>query len=77
MLDAKESKFNTDLKDFVHNRDIGFDLGIGVKLPIADKIKVLLEADGQSGITDLFKQNQGYRIRTGRSSLNAGLLFSL
>ncbi|GAA4213435.1 hypothetical protein GCM10022289_45580 [Pedobacter jeongneungensis] len=77
LLDAKESKFNIDLKDFVHNRDIGFDLGIGVKLPIANKIKVLLEADGQSGITDLFKQNQGYQIRTGRSSLNAGLLFSL
>lgn len=77
LLNATESKFNTDLKEFIHNRDIGIDLGIGVKLPVASKVKVLLELDGQAGITDLFKQNQGYQIRSSRSSFNAGLLFDL
>jgi Outer membrane protein beta-barrel domain len=77
LLNASETRFNTDLKNFIHNRDIGIDLGIGVKLPVANKIKVLLELDGQSGLTDLFKQNQGYQIRSNRSSFNAGLLFDL
>jgi len=77
LLNANETKFNTDLKNFIHNRDIGIDLGIGVKLPVANKVKVLLELDGQSGLTDLFKQNQGYQVRTNRSSFNAGLLFDL
>ncbi|MBB6237820.1 outer membrane protein W [Pedobacter sp. AK013] len=77
LLNASETRFNTDLKNFIHNRDIGLDLGIGVKLPVANKVKVLLELDGQSGITDVFKQNQGYQIRTNRSSFNAGLLFDL
>ncbi|NII82797.1 MULTISPECIES: porin family protein [unclassified Pedobacter] len=77
LLNASETKFNTDLKNFIHNRDIGIDLGIGVKLPVANKVKVLLELDGQSGLTDVFKQNQGYQIRTVRSGINAGLLFSL
>lgn len=77
LLNASETKFNTDLKNFIHNRDIGIDLGIGVKLPVANRVKVLLELDGQSGFTDLFKQNQGYQIRSNRSSFNAGLLFGL
>lgn len=77
LLNASETKFNTDLKNFIHNRDIGIDLGIGVKLPVANKVKVLLELDGQSGLTDVFKQNQGYQIRAVRSGINAGLLFSL
>jgi Outer membrane protein beta-barrel domain len=77
LLNASETRFNTDLKNFIHKRDIGIDLGIGVKLPVANKIKVLLELDGQSGLTDLFKQNQGYQIRSNRSSFNAGLLFDL
>ncbi|WP_293310607.1 porin family protein [Pedobacter sp. UBA5917] len=77
LLNATETKFNTDLKEFIHNRDIGIDLGIGVKVPLTSKLRVMFEVDGQSGITDMFKQNQGYRVRSGRSGVNVGLLYGL
>lgn len=77
LLSAKETTLNTDFKKYSNNVDLGLALGIGVKIPIANRVKVLLEADGQSGVTDIFKNNQGSTIRNSRSGLNAGLIFDL
>lgn len=77
LLSAKETKFNNDLKDFLHTTDIGFDLGIGVKIPVSSRVKILFEFDGQAGFTDVFKQNDDSRVTTSRSSFNTGLVFSL
>lgn len=77
LLNAKENRFNTDIKSITHNTDLGLDLGIGVKIPVASRVKVLLEFDGQAGFTDVFKVDQGYRIINSRSSFNAGLVFDL
>ncbi len=77
LLSAKETAYNMDLKDLVKSTDIGLALGIGVKIPVADRIKILIELDGQSGVTDIFKDNQGTSIMNSRSSLNTGLVFEL
>lgn len=77
LMSAKETALNMDLKDLSQSVDVGLAIGIGVKIPIADKIKILLETDGQSGINDIFKDNQGTTIRNSRSSINAGLVFEL
>lgn len=77
LLNATETKFNTDLTSFINTTDIGIDLGIGVKVPVANKLKVLFELDGQAGISDLFNDNQGYRIQNSRSSINVGLVYGL
>ncbi|MES2454204.1 MAG: porin family protein [Bacteroidota bacterium] len=77
LLSAKETAFEIDLKDFMQSTDIGLALGIGVKIPIANRLKILLELDGQSGFTDVFKDNTGDAIRNTRSSLNTGLVFDL
>ncbi|HMI02346.1 MAG TPA: porin family protein [Pedobacter sp.] len=77
LLDAKETELEMDLKDFMQSTDFGLALGIGVKIPVAERIKILIEFDGQSGITDIIKDNTGNTIRNIRSSINTGLAFEL
>jgi len=77
LLNAKESVDNTDLKDGFNNTDFGLALGIGVKFPISNKVKFFIEADGQSGLTDIFKDNPYSSIRNTRSSLNIGFLIPM
>ena len=77
LMSAKESRFGIDIKELTQSIDAGLALGIGVKIPVSDKIKIVLESDGQSGLTDIFKNNTGNSIRNSRSSLNAGLVFGL
>eukprot|EP01133_Synstelium_polycarpum_P003070 gene3070-3519_t len=77
LLSAKETALHKDLKDFSNGLDLGFAFGVGVKIPVADKIKIVLEADGQGGLTDILKNNQGSSLRNSRTSLNAGVAFAL
>ncbi|SMC49978.1 porin family protein [Pedobacter africanus] len=77
LLNAKETMFNTDLKEIMNSTDFGLAAGIGVKIPVAKKLKILLELDGQSGFTDVLKNNQGSTINNSRSSFNTGLVFDL
>ena len=77
LISAKETRLDIDLKDFSQSIDAGLALGIGVKIPVSDRIKIVLETDGQSGLTDILKNNQGSSIRNSRSSFNAGLVFGL
>ncbi|QPH40295.1 porin family protein [Pedobacter endophyticus] len=77
LINATETKLGTDFKDFFNTTDIGIDLGIGVKVPVANKLKVLFELDGQAGITDLVRNNQGSTIQNSRSSFNVGLVYGM
>jgi len=77
VLSAKETTFNMDLKEHLKTADIGLGLGIGVKIPVANRLKILLESDGQGSFVDIFKDNTGSEIQNSRSSLNAGLVFEL
>lgn len=75
LLSSTETKLNTDLKEFSTSADLGLALGIGVKIPIAKRVKIIFEADGQGGLTNIFKETDGTTIRNSRSSLNTGLVF--
>jgi hypothetical protein len=77
LISAKETAFDIDLKEISNTFDAGLAIGIGVKIPLANKIKLLFEADGQSGFVDVLKNNQGSRLLNSRSSINAGLVFAL
>lgn len=77
LLDASETEFGTDLKPAFNSTDFGLDLGIGVKIPVASKVKILLEVDGQASLTDIIKNHTGDQIKNSRSSYNVGLVFDL
>jgi len=77
LMSASETRFNTDLKDGMQKTDFGLDVGIGVKLPVSKRAKLILELDGQSGFLDIISQNQGQIILNSRSSINVGFVFDL
>ncbi|WP_153799247.1 porin family protein [Foetidibacter luteolus] len=77
LLSAKETSLNTNLKNYMKGTDFGLAFGIGVKFPISENTRLGLEYDGQSGVTDIIKNNSGTSIRNIRSSFNVGLHFML
>ena len=77
LLSANETHGKGDIKEFFNTNDFGLAVGIGVKIPVSDKLKVNLEYEGQGGLTEVFKQNEAYRGTNLRYSLNVGLNFLL
>ena len=75
LLNTTETSNSVDnLKDAFNTTDFGLALGIGVKFPISNNVKMFFEADGQGGVTDIFKNNPDGAVQTVRSSINVGFL---
>lgn len=75
LLNAEETRFGTDVTDGFNENDFGLAFGIGVKIPLNNKLKLFFEYDGQSGFTDIFKENDFDAVTNSRSSFNVGLNF--
>ncbi|UAY52279.1 porin family protein [Ferruginibacter albus] len=71
LISASESAGGMDVKDAFSSGDIGLDAGIGVRLPISEKAKIIIEYDGQSGFGNVFKS--GTNATTLRGSFNFGV----
>jgi hypothetical protein len=78
LLNANETFTNTDVKSTFNNTDAGIALGIGVKFPISDKVRLFIEDDGQVGVINIFKNGtNGVMVENVRSGLNIGINFPL
>ncbi len=77
LLNAEDVRFGTDVTDGFNSNDFGLALGIGVKIPLNDKLKLFFEYEGQSGLKDIFKVNDYSAVTNSRSSFNVGLNFLL
>jgi opacity protein-like surface antigen len=75
LLNAEETRFGTDVTDGFNTNDFGLALGIGVKIPLNDKLKLFFEYEGQGGFNDIFKENDYSAVTNSRSSINVGLNF--
>jgi hypothetical protein len=75
LLSAKETTNGSDLKPIMNSTDFGISTGIGVKFPISENAKFFIEANGQDGVNDVFKNNSGSTVINVRSSLNIGITF--
>lgn len=73
---ASESSNSADVNQAFNKTDVGLAYGIGIKLPVANKVKVFFEYDGQVGFTNVFVQSDG-NYQNDRDSFNIGLAFSL
>lgn len=77
LLNAEAAENGQDIKEGINSTDFGFAFGIGYKFEVSDNVKLFIEYDGQSGFTDIFKDNVGDTVRNARSSFNVGALFNL
>lgn len=74
---TESSNSGVDIKQVFNTTDVGLDLGIGVKFPVAHNVKLFIEADGQGGITNIFKDSGGETVQNVRSSINVGISFAV
>lgn len=77
LLSAKDTQFDADMKKFFNTTDFGLAAGIGVKIPISNKLKFFAEIEGQGGFTDINKEPDYSSLTNSRSSINVGLNFLL
>lgn len=77
LMSAKDTELDRDLKDSFNKVDAGLSLGIGVKIPVSDKIKIFIEYEGQGGLAEVFKENEDDVVVNSRGSLNVGINFLL
>ncbi len=68
------SNSGQNIKDAFNTTDFGLALGVGVKFPVSNNIKMFIEADGQSGVTNIFKYSPDGAFQNARSSINIGFL---
>lgn len=74
LTSANVTNYNIDVKDDFNSVDGGLALGIGIKIPISPSAKFFIEYDGQSGVTNVFKQSDD-TYRNLRESFNIGINF--
>jgi opacity protein-like surface antigen len=75
LLNAKETTGGEDLSDLYKSADFGLAFGIGVKIPVSNKLKISLEYDGQGGLTNIANNNEGYDLYNARGCLSVGVNF--
>ncbi len=77
LVDAQATDVDVDVKDAFNSTDFGVAFGLGVKVPVSDKARILFEYQAQSGFAEIFDVNDGETVRNGRSSFNVGIVFLL
>jgi len=77
LMGATETVNSRNVKEAFNTTDFGISFGIGVKIPVSDKLKISLEYDEQDGLLDVFKVNAGSDAKNSRASFNVGVNFLL
>lgn len=77
LLNAKETKFDSDVTKYLSSSDFGLSLGIGVKVPVSDKLKLFFEYEEQYGLTDVIDVAGVKSTHNVRSAFNVGLNFRM
>jgi opacity protein-like surface antigen len=76
LSNASESSNSADVNSAFNSTDVGLAYAVGVKLPVANKVKFFVEYEGQVGFTNVFTQSDG-TYQNDRDSFNIGLSFAL
>lgn len=75
LTSAKTTNYNDlNVKDSFNNTDGGFDVAIGVKLPISPRAKFFVELGGQAGFGNIFS-GDSYSTQNYSNNLNVGINF--
>lgn len=80
LLSAKDTKFNTDMKEIINNFDAGIALGAGFKKKLTKQLRLFAEVDVQNGFVNIFKESPDSYLKAEKNrrlAFNVGLLYQL
>ncbi|MFP9114496.1 porin family protein [Flavobacterium sp. RHBU_3] len=75
LTNAKDARYNVDVKQDFNSTDAGAAFGLGVKVPVSNMVRLFFEYDGQAGFAEVYKQPYDGYNTTVRSSFNFGVNF--
>jgi opacity protein-like surface antigen len=75
LMSAKETEGGNDVKDGFNSNDFGLEIGIGVKIPLNDQLKLYIEYEDSAGLSNINKGDGD--LRNTRGGFNVGLNFIL
>jgi opacity protein-like surface antigen len=75
LMSAKETRGGLDIKDGFNKNDFGLAFGIGVKIPVSPKLKINIEYEAQSGLSNAFTTDNPDQIYNVRGAFNVGINF--
>jgi len=74
LTSAKETNDNVDVKDSFNSTDGGFDVAVGVKIPISPRAKFFVELGGEAGVVNVFSGSYD-STQNLSNNLNVGINF--
>lgn len=74
LLGSKDASFNTNSGNSPKTIDNGSTFGMGLKIPVANRVKIFFEAEMQTGNKDILKTIDGTFNGNLRTSLNTGVV---
>jgi hypothetical protein len=73
LLNAHETRFDTDAKAFFNDTDFGLMIGVGYTTLISDKMKFFVSFDVYGGIIDIVKYNENPTVLNICANFNVGI----
>ncbi len=74
LMSAKDN--SQDIKDLANTTQIGLNYGIGYKIAVSDKISILIDYQGMTGLSDVSKDSST-NIKNAYGSFDVGCVFKL
>lgn len=76
VLTAAKDNNGNDLKPFFNPTQVGFVIGIGYKIEVSKEFSILIDYQGNSGLTDIIKGSE-FKTTNNFGSFNVGGVFKL
>jgi opacity protein-like surface antigen len=75
LTDAKLG--SVDVKDGINSFQLGLGYGIGYKIEVSEKFSISIDFQGISGLTETFKENDGFTVKNSFGAFNVGGVIKL
>lgn len=73
LLDAHETRYDSDMKEFFNTTDFGLMLGVGYTTLLSEKVKFFAGFDARGGIIDIIKYNENPVVLNSCMNFNIGI----
>ena len=73
LLNVRETRFDSDMKEFFNPTDFGLMLGVGYTQLLSDKVKFFVGFDARGGVTDIVKYNENPTVLNTCMNFNIGV----
>ncbi|CAM3550555.1 hypothetical protein FSS13T_07900 [Flavobacterium saliperosum S13] len=73
LLEAHDTRYDTDVKEFFNTTDFGLMLGVGYTALLSEKVKFFAGFDARGGVIDIIKYNENPVVLNSCMNFNVGI----